>query len=68
MLLLENSDLFFKDVFFNVYEVIVEMKENRIIYIQVFEIDNGIEKRCINYWYILCNFFVSDNVVYICGW
>lgn len=33
MLLLENSDLFFKDVFFNAYEVIVETKENRIIYI-----------------------------------
>ena len=43
-------------------------KENRTIYTQVFEIDNGIEKRCINHWHTLCNLPASDNAVYICGW
>lgn len=44
MLPLENSDSPFKDVFSNAHEVTAETKENRTIYTQVFEIDNGIEK------------------------
>ncbi|MEV9810928.1 oxalyl-CoA decarboxylase [Escherichia coli] len=68
MLPLENSDSPFKDVFSNAHEVTAETKENRTIYTQVFEIDNGIEKRCINHWHTLCNLPASDNAVYICGW
>ncbi len=33
-----------------------------------FEIDNGIEKRCINHWHTLCNLPASEHAVYICGW
>lgn len=44
MLPLENSESPFKDVFSNTHEVTAETKENRTIYTQVFEIDNGIEK------------------------
>lgn len=68
MLPLENSDSPFKDVFSNAHEVTAETKENRTIYTQVFEIDNGIEKRCINHWHTLCNLPASDHAVYICGW
>ncbi|WP_283817606.1 histidine kinase dimerization/phospho-acceptor domain-containing protein, partial [Escherichia coli] len=50
------------------HEVTAETKENRTIYTQVFEIDNGIEKRCINHWHTLCNLPASDHAVYICGW
>lgn len=55
-------------MFSNAHEVTAETKENRTIYTQVFEIDNGIEKRCINHWHTLCNLPASDNAVYICGW
>ncbi len=44
MLPLENSDSPFKDVFSNAHEVTAETKENRTIYTQVFEIDNGMRK------------------------
>ena len=50
------------------HEVTAETKENRTIYTQVFEIDNGIEKRCINHWHTLCNLPASEHAVYICGW
>ncbi|EFB4672691.1 acid-sensing system histidine kinase EvgS [Escherichia coli] len=68
MLPLENSESPFKDVFSNTHEVTAETKENRTIYTQVFEIDNGIEKRCINHWHTLCNLPASEHAVYICGW
>lgn len=57
-----------KIFFSNVHEITAETKENRTIYTQVFEIYNGIEKRCINHWHTLCSMPASDHAVYICGW
>lgn len=64
MLPLENSESPFKDVFSNTHEVTAETKENRKIYTQVFEIDNGIEKDALitGIPYVICQ---QANMLFI---
>lgn len=68
LLPLADSGSPFKDIFSDLNEVKVDTKENRKICKQVFEINNGLEKRCINHWHTLCNLPASEHAVYICGW
>ncbi len=63
MLPLENSESPLK-MFSNTHEVTAETKENRTIYTQVFEIDNGIEKDALitGIPYVICQ---QANMLFI---